>query len=888
MYRNVSYFFDKDWQGNIALDTWDENGKRVTKIMPHNSHLYYEDPKGTYRSLFGSPLMHKEFKSITERKKWIEKNPTAKVFGCLSPSREFLVQEFAGKQSDVGEFTKHPLKIHYLDIEIAVEDEFPHPRAAKYPVNVMTIYDSFLDQYNVWTYESKFTKADHDNVRYHCFNNEKGMFKDFVRWFVWNRPDVITGWNVEGFDVPYIVNRMKRFFDEEEVAKILSPVACLTRDPTRNVRPYVTTHRGANKPTESFHIDGISVLDYYVMYKHKFGQASMPDHKLNTIAEAELGQKKIDYEGSIKDFARRDFAKFVEYNIQDVRLVHELEKKLKFIELARIMCTIGLCELEAIYKSSPVILGALVLEGKSQGFEIPTVSKDEDEMDYEGAVVFPPKSGVFRCGVSSFDLNSLYPNTMICLNMSPETKVGRILDETPAEYTILRRADGSKVNVPKDKMAKILSQCVRASNNVLFVNPSRKVGFVPALQARMYDDRKKFQRHCDKLENEMAANKDTMRELAPLVETDQSARDRLRALAAKNAELDRDFIVTDCKQKIFKLFLNSLYGQFANKFFAMADVDVAEAITLSGQHIIKNAAGFINKYFRDVYGAQEDRVVSGDTDSAYVVVTEVVMQVLKCTEVPKWTKKNIKLISDELDRFLEKLNDYLFSVTQNDFGSPLRRIEFKRETFCSEGVFLAKKRYVLHILEKGGIIQDKFKYVGVDVKKNELPAATKKFLKHIIEGSMKERWTARKFDDEVRVAWDEFRTRKIDEIAYQKGYGKEKTLVGFLQAEKGTNANAKAALFYNQLLENLNIKHRYEEAMLGDKIRYVYVKPNAYGLKVVGYKDQWPEEFDEFFAVDMKTMFDKTVMKPLARFVDVNGWSGVDYANEALVNVEDL
>ena len=340
MYRNVAYFFDQNWQGKIRLDTWDSSGARVTKELDHNSHLYYEDPKGHYRSLFGTPLKHMEFKSIVDRKKWLERNSSTKVFGCLSPSREFLVQEFAGKQDDIGEFIKHPLRTHYVDIEVAVENEFPHPRHAKYPINVMTFYDNFLDQFNVWTFESGFTAADHDNVAYHCFHNEREMLNDFVRWYVSNRPDVITGWNVEGFDIPYLVNRLGKYFDEEQVAKILSPVA--------KVRAYVTTHRGANKPTESFHLDGTSVLDYFVLYKYKFGEKDVPDHKLNTIAEIELKVGKLEYEGSIREFARKDFPRFVKYNIQDVRLVIELEKKLKYIELTRIMTSIGLCELEAI------------------------------------------------------------------------------------------------------------------------------------------------------------------------------------------------------------------------------------------------------------------------------------------------------------------------------------------------------------------------------------------------------------------------------------------------------------------------------------------------------------------------------------------------------------
>ena len=165
---------------------------------------------------------------------------------------------------------------------------------------------------------------------------------------------------------------------------------------------------------------------------------------------------------------------------------------------------------------------------------------------------------------------------------------------------------------------------------------------------------------------------------------------------------------------------------------------------------------------------------------------------------------------------------------------------------------------------------------------------TKNMLKQVIEASMKEAWDAKRFDAKARDMWATFRTRKIGEIAYQKAYGTYKETTGFLQTEKGTNAHAKAAIFYNQMLETLDIKHKYEEVLVGDKIRYVYVRPNAYGIHVLGYKDVWPDEFDGLFAVDVNTMFEKTVMNPLKRFIVVNGWDHVDYANEVMASLEDL
>ena len=512
MYRNVSYFIDSDWQGHIRLDTWDNNGKPITKEFMHNSWLFYEEVGGEYKGLYGNPLKRVEFKSVAERKGWINKHPNITLYGCLNPVREFLISNFIGQQESP-DFTKFPLRTQVLDIEVQVEDVFPEPKYAACPICVMTFYDSFLEEYHVWINQKNYTNTDTKEIKYHIFEKEKEMYDDWLKWYARNRPDIITGWNIESFDIPYLVNRLIKFYDEEKLFNLLST--------NKRVTLQEVLHHGATNKVSAYKIEGTTVLDYFIFYKYRFGNPSMPDFKLNTIAEHELKIGKLHYEGSIKDFMRKDFAKFTEYNIQDVKLVVALDKKLKYIDLIRTVCTMGLCEYDSIHKTMPVILSLLVLEGLKQGKQIPTRAAEEsDKGEYPGAFVFEPTPAVHRCGVSTFDLNSLYPNIMVCLNMSPETKVGRIIDESPIEYTVFRTRNNKILNIPKDKMAKLIKDSTISSNKVLYVNPLKQKGLIAKFLEELYDKRKEckkeshnYERKASKIRESIELLKDEIKKL---------------------------------------------------------------------------------------------------------------------------------------------------------------------------------------------------------------------------------------------------------------------------------------------------------------------------------------------------------------------------------------
>jgi DNA polymerase elongation subunit (family B) len=894
MYRNVVYKIDNNWHGQIVLYGWDEDGNPTETIIPHKSYLYYETPDGTHTSMFGTKLKRKFFSSVIDRAKWIRNNPNTTIFESFKPEREFLLSYFEGQQ-EKDDFRQHKLRTQIIDIEIAVEDEFPEPDLAEYPINVLTVHDSHLDEYHVWVLKDdrwcdkdiNFSDEWKDNildiegkegnvkyeVKFYLFEDEGELLAHFLKWYCNNRPDVISGWNVEGFDMPYLINRMKLFLDDD--VDMLSPVG--------QIRKIQRNQRGSAKEIQSYKLAGVSVLDLFLLYKHKFTVGSKPNYKLGDRAQDELGYGKMEYTGSFKEFYRGDFKRFVGYNIIDVILCVDMEERLGYLRLARTICNMGLCEYEAIVSSSPYIVGAVALQAHTMGKKIVTDRRlDIDNIDtsFTGAYVFPTQMNVYRNGITSLDLNSLYPNVMINLNISPETKIGKFIDDDGTSFKTLK-FEGKSVTkkISYEDIEKLRDKVTISSNGVVYLNPDRQKGIIPAFLERFYKERSRIKRKGKTLENKVSnlkyAAKESGKELTP---------EQLHEIE----ELERQARSCDNIQHAFKIFLNSIYGQLGSRYFPMFDLDNAEAVTISSQRIIKDSARFVNEYMNERFDTDADYIVAGDTDSLYVNIEPLVLETLG--ENPKWGRNQVSKMCKLIDNdFVPLVNDNCTRITETEFFSPLTNIEFKRELLCSRAAFVAKKRYVAKVKNDEGVNVDKWKVTGVDIKKNELPAKIKDVLKHIIFSAIEEDWGTEKYMSELTNVWDEFVEIPVNDIAFIKGYNTEKTTDGFLRAAKGSGAHAKAALFYNQILDDLDLNHKYDKIRVGDSIRFAYVsKGNPYGIDVIGWPDSFPPEFEEIFEVNYRLMFEKVVMSPLKKFVLIYDWSRRHPDDEVMADIFDL
>jgi DNA polymerase elongation subunit (family B) len=609
-------------------------------------------------------------------------------------------------------------------------------------------------------------------------------------------------------------------------------------------------------------VDGISCVDYLDIYK-KFCPSNRESYKLDYIAQVELDETKVDYGNqSLYEFMINDWQTFVDYNIQDVKILVKLEENLKYIELLRMLSYVGCTTIESGLGTVSVVTGAAAIEARKRKQRLLTTVVNEDELkDFEGGHVSVPLVG-HHASIVSFDANSLYPNTMITLNTSPETKVGRI-EEIDKNKVSIRNVDGIVVDMTtKEFYNFLLKEKIAVSRSKVLFSQKKK-GILPELMDSFYKKRVKIRKELKKLKSEVD-NTD-----------DKRIKNKIEQL--------------DTKQQAIKIFLNSTYGATANKFCPIGDMDIAESITLTGQAVAKEAREIFKRFVSQETGITdpielERGLIAGDTDSVYLSL----FQLVKDFSVNGKITKEAYKVSEKLEKYLNENIKLWSRQTLNTIDS---RFEFKRESMCDYGVFLEKKRYVLHVLDKEGIPCNDWKYTGVEVVTTKMPKAVKPYIKKIIQNlitTKSETITNKIFKE----SYDVFLNMGIDEISQVSGIRnleKYEQLSNGFSTYKGTPFHVKAAYFYNLLIEEFGISNKYEKIISGDKIKLFYVEqPNKYGISAIAYKNRYPEEFKNIFNPDMEEMFEKDMYKCIGRFYKVMNWVPRKPTDQLIFTLDDI
>ena len=872
MYRNIYYYVDPETRlGMVKLWTWNDLNEPVTIDMPFESSLYYEDPQGSYQSIYGSALQKKSFKNVHFRRKWMQENPRYKFFSVKQPEVEFLHEVYHKVNKDIS-FTANALYLHYIDIEIAVEDEFPDPMEAKYPINLITVYDTGTKSYITWAMPSesginidqiksdveykKKCPINWDNVDLRVFEAESDLMDDYLTWHTNNYPDAIVGWNSMSFDIPYIVGRLR---------KLLGVKRLNTYSPVGKIKAREFESRfGASI---EYQVIGITMFDYMLLYRDKFNYSPRASYALNNICNIELGDSvgKLEFECTFKEFYQTRFQDYAEYNIRDVELLVMLDERLKYIDLARSCCNRGLVNYNMVYKAMPYVYNSLIVdEMKKQNRKFPSPQeRDESTGKFVGAYVMAPRAGKYDFA-ASMDLKSLYPNIIIMTNNSPDTKFGIITERAQSSVTI-RLADGTIKTITNNQLEKLLSKhCTIASNDVMFYKPEVKKGIIPAFLTDLYAERKAVQK-------EMRVANDKIYDLTELIKSGNSDDTTQKLLD------DQEYIsgATFTSQLTTKIILNTTYGIMGNPYCDIFDLECAEAVTTCGQTILKGSQKFVNAYMQKAYQVKGESVIYGDTDSQYVDVAPLVLAA---------TGKTIGLNDAEVtaclsafDDIVDMTNQYAFEyLVKKVFRSSLNRIEFEREVFSEGSIFLAKKRYILRLRNDDGVMCDKFKYMGVEVKRNKIPMPVKTLMKDFIEDSVREHWTSTDANIRMKEIWETYLTFKPSDVANIQGLSTAKKSTGFMTCEKGAGVHARSAIYYNHFIKRHSLGDRYNPIMQGDKVRYYYVKKNQYGIDVIGYNDKYPEEYDNLFQMNYDIMFQKQFLKGVEGIFDVCNWTRFD------------
>jgi len=816
-----------------------ENGKRIQHAIPYRPYLFVTSRvKNTeYRTLKGVPVDKIEFGSVYEARDYIRRYKDVEgldIYGLTNFVYTFIHDHYPG----VVDYDPSLISVVSLDIETDSTGGFPDISTADKQITAITLSKKGKMVVMAYGDFDKEVLDDRDNITYLKCEHEQDLLEKFIK--VWRStqfiPDVVTGWNVEFFDMPYIINRITRILGPES-AKRLSPWGILSS------REIELSGRVYNIPE----IVGLTILDYMQLYK-KFSFTMQESYKLDYIAWVVLGKRKLDYDslgyGSLDELYKKNHQKYIEYNIQDVRLVDELEDKLKFIEQVFALAYDGKINYLDTFTSVRSWDMYIHNELLSKKIVIPQFdpSERDKENPIEGAYVKDPQVGMHKW-VVSFDLNSLYPHLIMQYNISPETYVSQIASLNVKEGVdkILNGA----LNDPAIKRELEAQNVTIAATGCMFDKDYQ--GFLPQMMQRLYDDRVRY--------------KNQMIEAKKKYEKE------------KTYELEKEVARCHNMQLAKKIQLNSVYGALGNKFFRWFDAKLAESITKSGQLSIRWMENRINEYLNKVLKTNNDYVIAVDTDSMYIDLDKFVEKTCPGKSTEQIVKYLDKVCNDVFEPYIDKCYEEL-ALYVNAFD---QKMKMKREAIADKGIWTAKKRYILNVYNNEGVqySEPKLKIMGIEAVRTSTPAVVRDSIKKALAMIM----TATEEELQTFIAneRERFKSLPFEDVAFPRGCKELDKWIERGNSAKiyrtGTPIHVKGAIIYNSLLNKAKLTNKYEEVRKGDKIKFSYLRmPNHLNEHVISTPGKLPQELNLHNIIDYDTQFDKSFLEPLRTILDVIGW----------------
>ena len=807
--------------GNNILVRGYNNGKRFTDKIEYNPTLYLQSKDGEYRTLDGQSIAavsQGTMRDATEFMKRYEDVDNFKVYGSTNFPYVYINEAYPGKV----DYDPQQIKIANIDIEVGSENGFPEPASASEPITAVT----FKIAGHFYVFGCGDYETNRDDVTYLKCRDENNLIMRFLDMWEETSPDIVTGWNIQFFDIPYLNNRITKLMGDN-TAKRLSPF--------RRIGERTTTIH--NKQQVAFDLVGIAIIDYIELYK-KFTYSQQESFSLNHIAYLELGEKKLDYSEveSLHQLYKTNFQKFIEYNIHDVELVDRIDDKMQLIDMALALAYDAKVNYTDVFTQVRMWDTLIHNELIEQNIVVPQNVRTPKDEQYAGAYVKDPIVGMHEW-VVSFDLNSLYPHLIMQYNVSPETIV-----------------EGRHTNISIDNLLNSEYQAqgeyCMAANGHYFKRD--KQGFLPAMMQRMYDDRSLYKKKM--IEAQKAYEKETDKERKREI-TNQISK-------YKNLQLAK------------KVQLNSAYGALGNQYFRFFDIRQAEAITLSGQLAIrwieKKLNGYLNKLLKT---KDNDYVIASDTDSVYVNLGPLVHMVYgqkSETKVETIVDFVNKACTEKFESFIDKsyqeLADYMNAFDQ--------KMQMKREVIANKGIWTAKKRYILNVYDSEGVrfAEPKLKMMGIEAVKSSTPMSCRDKIKESLKIVMNGNETD--FQSFVEAFKQEFKTLPFEDIAFPRGVSDlSKYMSSSELYSKGTPMHVRGAIMFNAFLKKYKLTKKYQLIQDGDKTKFCYMKvPNPVQENVFSILTVLPKEFGVEKYIDYDTQFDKAYLEPLKTIVNTIGW----------------
>jgi DNA polymerase elongation subunit (family B) len=810
-----------------------EDGRYFQSEEEFQPTLYVTSKKQSkYKTLDGSSVEPIQPGKISDCKEFLKKYENVEgftVYGNDNYKAQYISQTYP---EDEIKFDIKKIRLVTIDIEVASENGFPNVFDCAEELLAITL-QNYATKHIICFASRPYINTRKDVVYVEC-RDEIDLIQHFLAFWERETPDVITGWNCELYDIPYIAGRIDRILGEKEARRL---------SPWGNIRRKELVIKGREQI--SYEVAGVSIIDYLDLYK-KFTYKAQESYRLDHIANVELGQKKLDHSEfeTFKDFYTKDWQKFIDYNIRDVELVDQLEDKMKLIELCFTMAYDAKINFNDVFFQVRTWDAIIYNYLKKRNIVIPPKDRSEKSDKFAGAYVKEPIPGKYDW-VVSFDLNSLYPHLIMQYNISPET----LLDERHPSATV------DKILQRQVDLEKYSDYAV-CPNGAMYRKDAR--GFLPELMEKMYNDRVIFKKKM--LEAKQQYEK------------------------TKTKELEREISRCNNIQMAKKISLNSAYGAIGNQYFRYYKLANAEAITMSGQVSIRWIERKMNSYLNKILKTNDvDYVIASDTDSIYLNMGPFVETVYKGRE--KTTEEIVgfldKVCEVEFEKYIEssyqELADYVNAYDQ--------KMQMKRENIADRGIWTAKKRYILNVWDSEGVRYDepKLKIMGLEAVKSSTPAPCRQKIKDALKIVMtKTEDEMISFIDNFRKAFNELPPEEISFPRSINDVDKHKSSSTLYC--KGTPIHARGAILYNHLIKEKKLDKKYAKIQNGEKIKFCYLKlPNPIRENVISYIQEFPKEFGLDKYIDYDLQFSKAFLEPMKVILDAINWKV-----EKTVNLESF
>ena len=867
----IDGYFDRN--SDIIRVVERQNKERVFKEYPIKYTFYHEDPGGKFKSTTGKPLsrivskntkdFHKEL--AINRNKTLFESDINPIFQCLSEN--YLNQDAPD------------LNIAFFDIETDYDPErgFSQPSDPFMPITAITVSLQWLGTMVTFAIppktmgieEAKETTKGIDNV--YLYKDEADMIKAFLD--IIEDADVISGWNSEGYDLPYIINRIKKVMSKDDTRRL-----CLWKQ-----MPKKRTFERYGREQETYDLVGRVHLDSLELYR-KYTYEERHSYRLDAIGDHEIGETKTVYEGSLDQLYNQDFRTFIEYNRQDVALLDKLDRKLRFIALSNELAHSNTVLLQTTMGAVAVTEQAIINEAHRRGVQVPNRPKrDDNSTSAAGAYVAYPKKGLHKW-IGSMDINSLYPSVIRALNMAPECVMGQLRPTYTDEYideqmtlqkksfagawenhfgsleydAVMEKRKDISINVDwEDGKVDVMSgaeiyKMIFESNNPMMISANGTIftsefeGVIPGLLKRWYSERKDMQSMLKK---------------------------------AKEAKNEAEIEFWDKRQLVKKINLNSLYGAILNPGCRFFDKRIGQSTTLSGRQISKHMASKINEVITGEYDHVGKALIYGDTDSAYFSAYEVLKKEIDAGQIP-WTKESVVKLYDQVAGEVNNSFKKFMGQAFHCLKSRAEVIQAGRESVATSGLFITKKRYAILIYDLEGFRTDqdgkpgKIKAMGLDLKRSDTPVYIQNFLSELLlmvlsdntEEQVLDKITQFRNEFKTRPGWEKGSPRRANNIGE---YSKKEARLG----KANMPGHVRASINWNTL-KRMNSDKYSQEIMDGMKVIVCKLKKNPLDFTSVAYpvdELRIPEWFKEL-PFDDATMESTVIDNKLGNLLGVLGW----------------